>query len=71
MALMVKISARAASEVRRAAEWWQANRPAALGAIGVEFAASVALLAEQPGIGATYEGARVRGVRRLFLSRVG
>jgi plasmid stabilization system protein ParE len=28
-------------------------------------------LAEQPGIGAKYDGARVPGVRRLFLSRVG
>jgi plasmid stabilization system protein ParE len=28
-------------------------------------------LAEQPGIGAKYEGSRVPGVRRLFLTRVG
>lgn len=32
---------------------------------------AVALLAEQPGIGAKYEGAKVPGVRRLFLGRVG
>jgi plasmid stabilization system protein ParE len=31
----------------------------------------VALLAEQPGIGAKYQGLRTPGVRRLFLSRVG
>ena len=71
MALRVKISARAAAEVRRAAEWWSANRPAAPGAVGAELADAVGLLAEQPGIGARYEGARVQGVRRLFLSRVG
>jgi plasmid stabilization system protein ParE len=71
MALRVKISARAASEVRRAAEWWLVNRPAAPGAIGSDFGEAVALLAEQPGIGAKYSGARVRGVRRLFLSRIG
>jgi plasmid stabilization system protein ParE len=70
MSLQVKISARAAAEIRRAAEWWQASRPAAPTAIGTDFADAVALLAEQPGIGAKYEGARVPGVRRLFLSRV-
>ena len=71
MALRVKISARAASQVRKAAEWWVRNRPAAPGAIGVDFRESVALLAEQPGIGTKYEGARAPGVRRLFLGRVG
>lgn len=70
MRLQVKISARAAAEIRRAAVWWLANRPAAPVAIGTDFADAVALLAEQPGIGAKYEGARVPGVRRLFLSRV-
>jgi plasmid stabilization system protein ParE len=71
MALRVKISARAAGEIRRAADWWLVNRPSAPGAIGIDFAGSVALLAEQPGIGAKYEGVRTPGVRRLFLSRVG
>jgi len=71
MARRVKISARTASEVRRAADWWFVNRPAAPGAIGADFGESVALLAEQPGIGAKYAGTKVPGVRRLFLSRVG
>lgn len=71
MALRVKISARAATEVRRAAEWWLVHRPAAPGAIAADFGESVALLAEQPGIGAKYSGSRVPGIRRLFLGRVG
>ena len=71
MALRVRISARTAAEVRRAAEWWLVNRPAAPGAIGTDFAAAAALLSEQPGIGAKYAGSRTPGVRRLFLSRVG
>jgi plasmid stabilization system protein ParE len=71
MSLRVKISARAASQVRTAAEWWAVNRPSAPGAIAADFGESVALLAEQPGIGAKYEGARAPGVRRLYLSRVG
>ena len=71
MALRVKVSARAAADVRRAAAWWLENRLAAPGAIATDFSEAVALLAEQPGIGARYEGARVTGVRRLFLSRIG
>ena len=71
MALRVKISTRAADQIRKAAEWWAANRPAAPGAIGADFGEAVALLAEQPGIGAKYEGSRTPEVRRLFLSRVG
>ena len=71
MALRIKISARAAHQVRTAAEWWGRNRPADPGAIGADFGEAVALLAEQPGIGAKYEGARAPGVRRLFLGRVG
>jgi plasmid stabilization system protein ParE len=70
MPLRVKISARAANQVRSAAAWWAVNRPAAPGAIGKDFGDSVALLAEQPGIGTEYEGARTFGVRRLYLGRV-
>ena len=71
MTLRVKISARAADQVRKAAQWWAENRRSAPGAIASDFGESVSLLAEQPGIGAKYEGARTPGVRRLFLSRVG
>lgn len=71
MALRVKISARAAVQTRRAGEWWLQNRPAAPGAVAKDIGESIALLAEQPGIGAKYEGARTPGVRRLFLGRIG
>ena len=71
MALRVRIAARAASQVRKASEWWSMNRSSAPSAIVADFGEAVALLAEQPGIGAKYEGARTPGVRRLFLSRVG
>jgi plasmid stabilization system protein ParE len=71
MTLHVKIAARAASQTRVAAEWWAANRPAAPGAIRKDVGESIALLTEQPGIGARYEGARTPGVRRLFLWRIG
>ena len=70
MPLVVKISTRAAREVKEAAEWWHENRPAAPGALGKDFGEAVALLAEQPGIGAKHAGARLGSVRRLYLSRV-
>ena len=71
MALAVRISRRAAAEIQRAAAWWQENRPAAPHAIATDFSEAVALLAEQPGIGARHQGTRLPGVRRLYLSRVG
>ena len=71
MALRVKISARAAAQVRRAAAWWSENRLSAPGAITQDLEESVALLAEQPGIGSKYSGARAGEVRRLYMGRVG
>lgn len=71
MALRVKISARAANQVRTAVEWWVANRPSAPDAVGADIGEAIALLSEQPNIGAKYEGSRTAGVRRLFLSRLG
>ena len=70
MTLRVKVSARAAAQIRRAAEWWSENRPAAPGAVRIDNGDALALLAEQPGIGATYEGARTTGVRRLLVGRI-
>lgn len=71
MALRVKISARAASQLRRAAQWWLDNRPSARGAIAKDVGESIALLVEQPGIGARCGGMRAAGVRRLYLGRIG
>ena len=71
MTLRVKISARAAAQIRGAATWWVENRLSAPAAIGQDFEESVALLAEQPGIGSKYSGARAGEVRRLYMGRVG
>jgi plasmid stabilization system protein ParE len=69
MTLRVKVSARAASHVRKAAEWWVENRPAAPGAVRTDIGEALALLAQQPGIGTAYEG-RTKGVRRLLVGRI-
>lgn len=70
MALRVKVSARAASHIRKAAEWWAENRPAAPGAVRTDIGEALALLVQQPGIGTAYEGARTKGVRRLLVGRI-
>lgn len=71
MTLGVKISARAAAQIRYAAAWWAENRRSAPGAIAHDFEQSVALLAEQPGIGSKCSGTRAEQVRRLYMGRVG
>lgn len=71
MTLRVKVAAKAAAQIRRAAAWWAENRPAAPGAVAKDVGDSIMLLAEQPGIGTLYEGARTPAVRRLFLRRIG
>lgn len=70
MTLRVKVSACAALQIRRAAEWWAENRPAAPGAVRIDIGDALALLVQQPGIGATYEGARTQGVRRVLVGRI-
>ena len=70
MAHRVKVSAHAASQIRKAAEWWAENRPAAPGAVRIDIGEALALLAQQPGFGTAYEGARAKGVRRLLVGRI-
>lgn len=70
MALRIKVSARAASQIRKAAEWWVENRPAAPGAVRTDIGEALALLAQQPGIGTVYDGAGAKGVCRLLVGRI-
>lgn len=70
MALCVKVSARAASHIRRAAEYWAENRLAVPGAVQTDIGDALALLAEHPGLGAAYQGVRTEGVRRLLVGRI-
>jgi hypothetical protein len=53
LALELHITKRAAGELNRIAEWWGANRTAAPGAVREDLQAALALLLEQPGLGAT------------------
>jgi plasmid stabilization system protein ParE len=70
VALSVRVSLRAAGQIRAAAQWWAENRPSAPGAVRVDLSQALALISQQPGIGAPCEGIRLQGVRRLLVSRI-
>jgi plasmid stabilization system protein ParE len=70
VALPVRVAARAAAQIRQAAGWWAENRPAIPGAVRADIREALALLAQQPRIAPPYDGAKIRGVRRLFLGRI-
>ena len=57
-------------QLHAAARWWRTNRPKAPGAIHEEFDRAVALLAEQPNVGARARGGQLSDTRRLLLRRV-
>lgn len=68
--LTVVVTSRAAAEIDEAAIWWNRNRPAAPGAIREDLTRALSLLAAQPRVGAVARNTRLRGVRRVHLSRV-
>jgi plasmid stabilization system protein ParE len=61
----------AVGHIERAHAWWREHRAAAPDAIREDLARAVRLVAAQPGVGAPATNHRLRGVRRLLLSRVG
>lgn len=56
--------------MEEAAEWWAEHRPAAPGAIRSEVARILELLSSQPGIGVPARRRRIKGLRRVDLSRI-
>lgn len=70
MALVLRITRRAASEIERADQWWRENRLAAPDAFRADLHGAFALLLGQPGVGAKVGNARLGGVRRLHLGRI-
>ena len=69
--LPIKLTRRAAAEVRRASAWWQSNRPNAPLALAEDLGRAFELISRQPGIGARARNPKKEAVRRLFLSRTG
>lgn len=70
MALRVKVSARAAVQINKAAEWGSENRSSAPGAVRHDMGEALLLVAEQPGLGSPYSGTKTTGVRRLLVGRI-
>jgi plasmid stabilization system protein ParE len=68
--LAIKVSPRAQAQIEAAAAWWAQNRPAAPGAVRDEVARILGILSTQPGIGVTERRRRIRGLRRVNLSRI-
>ena len=70
MALRVKISARAESQIRQVAGWWSENRTKAPGAVRIDLNEAFTLLSHQPGLGSPCTNVGSPGVRRLLLGRL-
>ena len=70
MTFPITIVPRAAREIAEAWNWWQANRPAAPAALEEELRRAFALISEHPSVGARAANAKLKGVRRIYLSRV-
>jgi plasmid stabilization system protein ParE len=68
--LPVHVVSSAAGAIRKAAEWWIANRPQAPEAFAEELERAFELVASHPGIGARAQNAKLSGVRRIHLARV-
>jgi plasmid stabilization system protein ParE len=62
--------ASAKREIAAARAWWRDNRDKAPGAFDEDLERAIALILEQPGVGARIRGARRLAARRLYLARI-
>ena len=69
-ALQISISRRARAQIEEAAQWWVPNRPSAPGAIRQDLDRALALLVAHPDIGTRARLEKLKGVRRITLSRI-
>lgn len=68
--LQIKVSQEAQAQIEEAAAWWEKNRPSAPGAIREDLDRILGLLAVQLGMGARARATKLKGVRRVTLSRI-
>ena len=66
----LRVTRRAAREIREASAWWDLNRPAAPDAFREAIENAFELISNQPNIGAVAANVNLRSVRRVHLSRV-
>ena len=69
MSLPVRITPEAEAQIREIDQWWQRNRPAAVGLFLLELAECFATLEHAPHIGRSYRKSPVAATRRLLLKR--
>lgn len=69
--LAVTFWKRAARQVESAGQWWRENRKASPDALSEELVRILDLITRQPGLGVQATNARLAGVRRILLPRVG
>ncbi|HWM93010.1 MAG TPA: type II toxin-antitoxin system RelE/ParE family toxin [Thermoanaerobaculia bacterium] len=70
MRLRLLVVAEAERQIRDAAGWWHANRPAARGLFRQELARGFEFITTQPDIGPKALDVALAGVRRLHLLRI-
>jgi plasmid stabilization system protein ParE len=68
--LPIKITPRAEEQMQKAASWWLANREAAPDALKEELRLAFDFISRHPGVGTLATNTRLKGVRRIYLSRV-
>jgi len=68
--LRLLVTADAEQQIRKAANWWRENRPAARGLFRQELERGLDLVTTQPGIGVRALDVAIQGVRRLHLYRI-
>ncbi len=70
MRLRLLVTADADQQIRKAADWWRENRPAARGLFRQELERGFDLVTTQPGIGVRALDVAIQGVRRFHLYRI-
>jgi plasmid stabilization system protein ParE len=68
--LRLLVVGEAERQIREAAQWWHANRPAAPGLFRRELARGFEFVTTQPDIGTKALDPSISGVRRLHLFRI-
>ena len=68
--LKIQVSPQALAQIEEAAEWWAQNRPAVPGAIHQDVGEILSVLVNQPGVGMPTRRGRIKGLRRVTLTRV-
>jgi plasmid stabilization system protein ParE len=68
--LPLKATPTADAHIQKAAQWWLANRDKAPDAFKEELQRGFALISQRPDVGAKATNVRLKGVRRIHLSRI-